>query len=199
MPYSQFTTLRKAIDAFGLQLQEGQFFPEVEPIAPSSALVEQLTEGLPIVAAGSEKARSEGIIYPVLLEVRRVLGRQISFFSGEDFTVDETVGLNGIVDFLISKSPIVSTIEAPVAVIVEAKKADISTGLGQRAAEMVASWRFNHAHQLPVSKVYGSVSNGTQWRFLQLAGSTLTIDLRDYPLPPADHVLSLLVWMMQQS
>jgi hypothetical protein len=36
------------------------------------------------LATGSEKARSELIIAPVLLEVRKILQRQISLFSGED-------------------------------------------------------------------------------------------------------------------
>lgn len=78
-----------------------------------------------ISATASEKACSEGIIYPVLLEVRRILKKQISLFSGEDFSVDDSVGLNGLVDFLLSRSPLVLEIQAPVAVIVEAKKADL--------------------------------------------------------------------------
>jgi hypothetical protein len=41
----------------------------------------------------TEKARSEVITNPVLLEVRRILNFQISVFSGEEFNVDATVGL----------------------------------------------------------------------------------------------------------
>lgn len=91
---------------------------------------------MPIVAtSGSEKARSEAIIYPVLLELRRILNRNVSLFSGEDFNVDEAVGLNGICDFLISRSASVLEIEAPVVVVVEAKKTDLKTGFGQCIAE----------------------------------------------------------------
>ena len=62
-----------------------------------------MEESLPIAASGSEKMRSEGIIYPVLLEVRRILNKKVNLFSGEEFTVDESVGLNGVCDFLIIK------------------------------------------------------------------------------------------------
>jgi hypothetical protein len=144
-----------------------------------------------------EKARSEGIIYPVLLEVRRILNREISLFSGEDFTIDESIGLNGKCDFLLSRSPEVLEIEAPAIVIVEAKKADLRTGFGQCMAEMVAAQRFNAAKNRPVSVIYGSITSGTQWRFLKLEGNLVTIDLMDYPLPPVDEILGILVWMIE--
>ncbi|MFP4124904.1 MAG: hypothetical protein ACLFWI_28670, partial [Coleofasciculus sp.] len=100
MPYSQFTTIGKAKEAFNLTTAEGiHFLPDVEPIQPSPTLVSFLEESLPLAASASEKARSEGIIYPVLLEVRRILQRRVSLFSGEDFTVDESLGLNGRCDF----------------------------------------------------------------------------------------------------
>ncbi len=105
MPYSEFT-LRKAKQAFGLTTVEaGRFLPPTEPIAPSVYLTESLIEGLPLATAtGSEKARSELIISPILVEVRKILQRQVSLFSGEDFTVEPELGLSGICDFLISRS-----------------------------------------------------------------------------------------------
>ncbi|XZF61023.1 MAG: hypothetical protein ACSI46_18325 [Gloeotrichia echinulata DVL01] len=198
MPYSQFTTISKVKEAFGLKTQEGgRFIPTIEQIEASVTLKAYLEESLPLASSASEKARSEGIIYPILLEVRRILHRQISLFSGEDFTVDEAVGLNGICDFLLSRSPEVLEIEAPVMVIVEAKKADLRTGFGQCIAEMVAAQRFNAAKNRPVSTVYGSITSGTQWRFLKLEGDIVTIDLLDYPLPPVEEILGMLVWMLQ--
>lgn len=75
-----------------------------------------LEQTLPLASVGSEKARSELIISPILIEVRRIFNQEISIFSGEDFTVDELSGLNGICDFLISRSPEILSIEAPVIV-----------------------------------------------------------------------------------
>ncbi|MGL5064890.1 MAG: hypothetical protein ACRC62_33350 [Microcoleus sp.] len=198
MSYSEFT-LRKVKQIFGLTTVEaGRFLPPTESIEPSLYLRESLSEGLPLaVATGSEKARSELIISPILVEVRKVLQRQVSLFSGEDFTVEIELGLSGVCDFLISRSPEQILIEAPAIVIVEAKKGDLKVGLGQCTAEMVAAQKFNEINNVPLSTIYGSVSSGTAWRFLKLEGKTLTIDLNDYPVPPVEPLLGMLVWMVR--
>ncbi|NER49145.1 MAG: hypothetical protein F6J92_21110 [Symploca sp. SIO1A3] len=198
MPYSQFT-IEKVKQDFHLTTVEGvRFFPDsLEPIVPSPRL-QSILDDLPwAIAVDTEKARSEVIINPVLLEVRRILERQISVFSGEEFNVDSSVGLNGVCHFLISRSPEQLTVEAPTIVIVEAKKSDLKSGLGQCIAEMVAAQRFNQAKEQPLTAVYGCVSSGTQWRFIKLEGQTVTIDLVDYPLPPIEQILSFLVWMVK--
>jgi len=198
MPYTEFT-LRKAKRDFGLTTVEaGRFLPPTEPIEPSSYLTESLIEGLPLATAtGSEKARSELIISPILVEDRKILQRQVSLFSGEDFTVEPELGLSGVCDFLISRSPEQIFIEAPAVAIVEAKKADLKVGLGQCAAEMVAAQKFNEINNIPIATIYGSVSSGTVWRFLKLESKTLTIDLNDYPVPPVEPLLGMLVWMVR--
>lgn len=199
MPYSQFTTITKVKEAFNLSTREGvRFLPEIAPITPSNTLQDYLEETLPLaIATGSEKARSELIISPVLVEVRRILNRQVSLFSGEELTVDESLGLNGRCDFLISRSPEMLAIEAPAIVIVEAKQADLKTGIGQCVAEMIAAQKFNEAKGKSILTIYGSVSNGVQWQFMKLEKQTVTIDLTIYPLPPIEQILGYLVWMVQ--
>lgn len=118
-------------------------------------------------------------------------------FSKEEFTVDLSVGLNGVCDFLISCFPELLEIEAPVVVIVAAKKADLTTDMGQCVAEVVVTQRLNKAKGQPISAIYGSVSNGTQWHFLKLEGQTVTIDLNDYPLVPVEQILGFFLWMIQ--
>jgi hypothetical protein len=199
MPYSKFT-LSKAVEDFQITVIEGsRFLPEISPISPTALLKDILKETLPwAIAVGSEKARSEGIINPVLLEVKRQLPGQISVFSGEEFNVDPEAELSGYCDFLISRSPEQLYIKAPAIVIVEAKKEDLKPALGQCLAEMVAAQRFNQQKQQPISVIYGTVSSGTAWRFLKLEGQTVTIDLADYPLPPVEQILGFLVWMVQE-
>jgi len=196
MPYSQFT-IEKVKKDFQLTTVEGvRFFPDsIESVTPSSRL-QAILEDLPwALAVDTEKARSEVIINPMLLEVRRIFNQQISVFSGEEFNIDASIGLNGVCDFLVCRSPEQLTVEAPAIVIVEAKKSDIKSGLGQCIAEMVAAQRFNEKREQPLTAVYGTVSSGTQWRFLKLEGQIVTIDLTDYSLPPIEQILSFLVWM----
>ena len=69
--------------------------------------------------------------------------------------------------------------------------------IGQCIAEMVAALKFNEMNNQAMTTVYGIVSSGTAWRFLKLQGKTVTIDLTDYPLPPVEKILGILVWMLQ--
>lgn len=198
MPDSQFT-IQKVKQEFHLTtIERVHFFPEnLESIVPSSR-VQGILEDLPwAIAVDTEKERSEVIINPLLLEVRRILDRQISVFPGEEFNVDVSRRLNGVCDFLISRSPEQLTVEAAAIFIVEAKKSDLKSGLGQCIAERVAAQQFNQSKEYPVATLYGSVSSGTQWRFLKLEGQTVTIDLTDYPLPPIEPILSFFVWMVK--
>ncbi len=199
MPYSNFSLSRVKREFNLTTVENRSFFPEIQPIEPSFYLKEALSEGLPIaIATGSEKARSELIISPILVEVRKILERKISFFSGEDFTIAPELDLTGVCDFLISRSPEQVFIEAPAVVIIEAKKGDLKPGLGQCAAEMVAAQIFNQQNNIPITTIYGSVTSGTAWRFLKLSGQILNIDLRDYPIPPVEVILGMLVWMVRE-
>ncbi len=58
MPYSQFTNISKAKEAFGLKTREGgRFILPTEPIEPSATLTAYLEESLPLAASASETTR----------------------------------------------------------------------------------------------------------------------------------------------
>jgi hypothetical protein len=196
MSYSDFT-VGKVKQTFGIETIEGKtFFPLIVPVMPSSTLLEILDETLPLaVASPSEKAKSELLISPILVEVRKYLKRQVSLFSGQDFPVDASVGLVGICDFLISRSTEQLEVESPVIVLVEAKKADINSGMGQCMAEMEAARRFNEQAGEKANPIYGCVTSGLLWRFLKLDGNQMIVDLKDYSLDPLGDLLGKLVWM----
>jgi hypothetical protein len=201
MPYSAFTSISQLKKAFGLTTKEGdRFIPnDLETILPDPVLTGFLNKTRTLaIATGSEKARSELLVAPLLVEVRELLNREVALFSGEDFTVDVSLGLNGVCDFLMSRSPELYAIESPVIVLVEAKKADLKLGVPQCIAEMVAAAKFNADNNSDIKTVYGCVTSGTLWRFLKLEGTVVTIDLTDYPLEPIDRLLEMLVWMVKE-
>jgi hypothetical protein len=196
MPYSNFT-LEEVKEKFSLKLQSVSFFPALEPIAPSDWLQKTLVMALPLAqTTGSEKARSEFIIAPVLLELRDLRHNSISVFSGEDFTVDRELGLSGICDFLIGQTTTQFMIEAPVVALVEAKKGILKDGWGQCIAEMVAAKKFNENRQQSIKYIYGIVSSGSLWHFFQMQGDVVFIDPNEYSLSPIDKLLALLNWMV---
>ena len=194
MAYSDFTTLHKVRTAFDLILDETtHLFTDIAPIEPSDYLKTTLNEFVPLAnAINTEKARSELIIAPVLLEVRRHFNFQVGFFSGTDFTVDSTVGLNGYCDYILTASQEMYEIYAPVVTLVEAKNENIKSGLGQCIAEMIAAQRFNQQRETPIDVIYGAVTTGMIWKFLKLVNQTAFIDLSDYFIKEVDKILGIL-------
>lgn len=196
MAYNQFT-LDDVKHKLGVTVREKvDLFADVPPAAPSSALVEQLRETVPLaLAIATEKARSEFIIAPILLEMLRQRRGQISLFSGTELNVDEAKGLTGFCDWLIGRSPEQLTVEAPILAIVEAKNENIRLGIPQCLAELVAAREFNARRGAASAMVYGAVTTGDLWRFLRLKGDIADIDLSQLHIQSLDKILGVLLAM----
>ena len=199
MSYSNFT-IESVLTAFQLEkVESAGIFSKIDPIAPSAYLTTGLTKKIPLAAAiGTEKARSELIVADVLVELREKFDYRISFFSGIDFNVDLENDLTGVCDFLVSLSPGQLFLEAPLIILVEAKKDDPKLGLGQCIAEMLAAQRFNAEKGNDIPAVYGATTTGTEWQFLKLAGKNLQIDMDIYPIQQCDKILGILSSMVSQ-
>lgn len=198
MPFSNFT-LSKVKSDFNITTLESQIlFPNIDLIKPSELLTLNLKENLSLATAiNTEKARSELIIMPVLTEVRRYLQGKISLFSGVDFNVDLDNGLNGTCDFILTRSSEQFFITKPVVTIIEAKRENIPSGLGQCIATMIAAQRFNEQEGEPIDTLYGAVTTGTDWKFLKLIRQTAYIDSSDYFISEIDKILGILVSTLQ--
>jgi hypothetical protein len=196
MAYADFT-LPDALTAFSLQLQEdADLFADVPASPVGEILRATLADSLALAMnTNTEKARSELIIAPVLLELRRLRNREITFLSGIEFNVDDAAGLRGTCDFLITRSPEKFFVRAPVVAVVEARNESIKGGLGQCVAEMVAAHRFNIAEKSGIETVYGVVTTGSTWRFLKCAPPQVWIDRVEYHISSVDKVLGILVHM----
>lgn len=199
MAYSDFT-LSRIKKQLGLQIDEQvNLFADAESVAPSEFLTTTLTENIPLaLAINTEKARSEMLITPILLEVRRQAHYQISLFSGTEFNVDSEKNLVGYCDYILSRSKEQLTINAPMATIVEAKNENIKAGLGQCIAEMYAAQLFNQREDNPITTVYGAVTTGEIWKFVKLTETTASIDLTDYYIREINQILGILMQMIDR-
>lgn len=193
MSYSEFT-LEAVTAKFNLAVvEQDSLFPSAKPMKATPLLVELLERNVPLaLAINTEKARSELIVAPVLVELRHQLDHRVSFFSGVDFNVDASLGLTGVCDYILSHSPKQLAIEAPVAVLVEAKKENLNAGLGQCIAEMVAARMFNRNKGASVPRIGGVVTSGSNWKFLELEEDTVRIDLTEKYISEIDDVLGML-------
>ena len=200
MAYSDFT-LRELKTKFSLVLIEKVGVFNTYPIRHSDSwLISFLQSNVPLaLAINTEKARSELIIAPVLVELRNQFKGQLSLFSGTEFNVDSSIGLNGRVDFLLSRSPEQLAIEAPIATVVEAKNENLNAGIPQCIAELIGSSRFNEQQGNPISPLYGVVTTGSLWKFMKLEGMTVTIDLKEYPLEPVEKILGIFAHLIGEA
>jgi heterodisulfide reductase subunit B len=90
-------------------------------------------------------------------------------------------------------------IEAPVVVIVEAKNENIKQGISQCIAEMVAAQLFNQRRNNAIPTVYGVVTTGSNWKFLQLTGTTVFVDLPEYYIKEVERIVGILVHMVRDA
>lgn len=200
MSYSQFT-LAMVKRAFDLTTSEevGIFAP-VSKIQCGEYLAQILQYNVPLaLASNTEKARSEMIITPILIEIRKQLNANFNLFSGIEFDVEPEKGLTGYCDFILSSSLEKLFVAAPVMMLVEAKNENIKGGLGQCIAEMVAAQLFNERDGNKISSIYGAVTTGTTWQFLKLTGKQVEIDLSEYYLTEIDTILGVLVNAIQEN
>lgn len=200
MSYRDFN-LKKVQDLFQIKIVEKPgIFAEVKPHAISRFLAETLQENVPLaVSINTEKARSEFIIAPVLVEVRKVLDHKVSLFSGIELNVEKEKDLSGFCDFIISDSPEQLFLKAPIITIVEAKNENIMSGLGQCLAEMIAARIFNQREGNGVFKIYGAITSGNLWKFVKLDNDVAYIDLDDYGIREPERIIGILLAMVARS
>jgi hypothetical protein len=192
MAFGDFTFPQVQVD-LGLTLGEADLFSGVPAVPPREEFASTIAEGATVaLAINTEKAKSEFIIAPILLELRRQLGGAFALFSGVELNVDPSRGLNGVCDFILSGAPRQFVLSAPLVTIVEAKNDNLRSGLGQCLASMFAALLFNQKAGSPVALVHGVVTTGSAWKFLRMEGSSATLDLKEYYIDDLGKILGIL-------
>jgi hypothetical protein len=160
MAFSDFD-LKTAVHTFALaEDRDTDLFAAVEPLEPGEFLQVWLDKFAPVaLGVNSEKARSEFIIAPVLAEAKLQAGPTVTVLPGVSLEVDREQGLAGFCDYLLTRSPEIYYLQAPILAIVEAKKEDLVAGLGQCVAGMVAIRLFNEREGTPMPAVFGCVTS----------------------------------------
>jgi hypothetical protein len=193
--YSKFTL--EDLIAMGFSIENDALFKGVvlSPIEPSSVL-KTILERAQQKNVLSEKAKSEKIIAPILDELEEINNRSFATFSGYQFNVDKAMGLSGFCDFILSRKPKSILIEAPIFCVVEAKNDNLDEGIAQCIAEMYASHLFNQKHKQAQTVIYGAVTFGFQWKFLQLIEKEVKIDYKIYYLNELPQLFGVLNYIV---
>ena len=200
MAYSDFT-LTDVKEKLGLALMEkASLFSQTSILDYSDHLKETLKYNVPLATSiNTEKARSELIVTPVLVEVIKILDQEVSLFSGIEFNVDKNRGLNGICDYIISLSAEQLFLDAPIITIVEAKNDNLKAGLGQCISEMLAAKIFNENKNLNIENIFGAVTTGSLWNFLKLTRKTVWIDSDEYHISSVAKILGIFISIIKSN
>lgn len=188
--YSKFTYYD--VNALGVQIVGHRLFNEEVVDLPASAWLQQTLDFNLRRPIGTEKAKSELIVTPILNELVVRNDEKITFFSGYNFDVDKKKGLKGHVDFLLSHEAQLPYIEAPTFCIVEAKNDNLDIGIPQCIAEMYAAQIFNQRRGKHQEVIYGTVTSGMAWKFMKLTGTQVVLDTETYYLNQLSRLIGIL-------
>ena len=196
MSYADFS-IESIADRLGLDIVTVDLFPDLAPRPIAPWLRDALERGsreFPV----SEKAKSEYIVTPILFACKELSPGPLSIQSGVRLDVDPARGLIGECDFILSATPPVPGLRAPLVTIVEAKKHDIDTAIWQCFAQMVGARIFNERSGRPIEALYGCVTNGEGWQFLRLFADRAEIDHRRHYLDDVGSILAAFVSIFER-
>ena len=91
---------------------------KIKLIEPSDKLKSDIFEAR-LITLSTEKAVSERLVVPVLAEMKKLNDEFLQVFSGEIIQGDKTQGLNGEIDFIMSKTPETTKPKNPIFCITE--------------------------------------------------------------------------------
>ena len=193
MAFSDFT-LDDLELKLGVRNRVGLLFDRMPPLEPGERLKDALAtaQELPV---RSEKAKSELIVLPVLLDARLKADKFFTIYSGDMLIADESRGLKGKCDFILAKDTGSFSVNYPIIQVVEAKKNDIDEGIRQCAAQLVGARIFNEKKGVHLDRLYGCATTGDDWQFLKLE-EHLTIDSRKYYLNEVGELLAVFQYIM---
>ena len=196
--YSSFTY--EDLNELGLKIITDPLFVGVTilPVEPSDFLKKTLERNFR-QKLHSEKAKSEFIISPILTELYENNINKFAFYSGYKFNVDPKKGLTGFCDFIFSSEPKAMIIEAPVFCVVESKNENIEAGIPQCIAEMYAAQIFNAKKGIEKPIMYGAVTFGLEWKFIQLVDHLATVDTSVFYLIQLSQILGTMQYIVDNA
>lgn len=192
MAYSDFTLIElqrrfnienKVVDLFDKN--------QINPLQASTFLQQQLKEAkeMPLY---TEKARSELLVFPILMSLWRVNGKFFTIHSGDILKADEEKGLTGAIYFILSKDNQQYSINTPITIIVhQAKDHDIEFGINQCGAQLYGAFIFNEQSKTPIEKIYGCATTGDDWKFMCLENNIIQVDRTTYYKSDLDKILGV--------
>jgi hypothetical protein len=191
MPFTQFK--QEDFQSFGYKYKTQLLFDkkDVKTVRPSKWLIETINRANS-TGFNNEKSRSERLVSPILIELHERNKGAFTLHSGVMLNVDETRGLNGECDFVLSHEQNTDYLHAPIFCITEAKKQDIEGGIIQCSFQLIAAQTYNKQEGYQFDTIYGCVSSGAEWRFIKITDNQVIADIKHYTIDDLPMLLGVL-------
>ena len=193
MAYRDFK-MKDLEQKFGIQEIGIELFDvsKIKKIEPTDKLKTDLLEAR-YINLSTEKAVSERLVSPILVEVRK-RNNDFQIFSGEIIEGDKKLGLNGEIDFIFAKTPITTKPKTPIFCVTESKLGRVTEAFPQATAQMIGVRLFNKNNNGHEETIHAIVTDGKTWRILRLEGNNVFIDQNDF----STENISLLLGVLQE-
>jgi hypothetical protein len=189
--YSNYTY--QDVKKLGLTVTETRLFSDDIPVFEPTAFLLETLEINKEIPSNTEKAKSELFVTPILSDLRRRMADRFTFFSGYQFNVDKSLGLQGFCDYIITQTPRTPYIENPILAIVEAKNEGVENDIPQCIAEMYAAQLFNQKNGITnIPVMFGTVTSAYEWIFISLEGNKVLVDTERYYMKDLPKLLGIL-------
>jgi hypothetical protein len=177
MGYSNFKKLEIVTKKFGLSAKREMLFANIIPFEPNEWLKTTLAKAK-YIPLSTEKAKSERIVSPILVEIAEFHQNLITLFSGEELEINADENLSGACDFLFAISSQKPYLENPIIAISAQKFMSESTA--QCAAQLYGAKLFNEMEGKNIPVLYGCATDGVEWQFMRFENNMFHIDNKIY-------------------
>ena len=83
--------------------------------------------------------------------------------------------------------------------VVAAQNDTLRSELGQCIAEMYAVTLYNQHEGNPITVVFGVVTTGSAWKFLQLEKTVVMLDLKEYYIDNLGKIVGVLKYIIENA
>ena len=195
MGYGNFKKISQVTKKSGLDARISDLFDnDINVKIPTDFLLKSLEMAYKSPLS-TEKARSERLISPILMEIARSFQEDITLFSGEELNVNSDNDLMGVCDFSFDLHTQKIYLETPIILIAEAKGRELKWGIGQCAAQLYAAHLMNEQEGKTIDTLYGCATTGTEWLFLKFENKIFYIDRKSQT--DLTQVLGTWHWIIQ--
>ena len=178
---------------FGLKIEQKNFLDakQIRSSIPFGWTEEQAIH-IDVAELYSKTAPLRYIAWAILWEAETNTPKNIVLWHDESLNADRLRKLNGRIDYMfLQRSDSLMKFAPLLCVTITKANKKLEQHIARVAAQMMGAQVFNQKYQQQLPIIYGAITSGRTWLFLQLSQNTLTIDTNIYTYDDLPFLLGI--------